>query len=453
MKMLLWSGLWLLATSVYAENMPVQKNDFAYGLPIETTGEAAIYQLALPEIVYTHLTKADFRDLRVFNAAGELVPHSLRRPDKPEVAVGDPLVVPFFPYEVVKPGEQGPARVQITINDQGTLISSDVGDNADGAERVSAYLIDVSALEGAPSKLVFNWESPQENFVAPVRVEGSDDLSQWHTLVPQASLVRLFFAGHELGRREIDLPGGAYKYLKLNWPTTTDGVSLTEVKAFFSQTSEPTEPVWVELTGAAVKDEQDTFEYRTIGRLPIEWAKVELPENNSLVDVKLYSRDGEVASWRMRHTGSFYRLQVDGESLMSVPAKFSRVSDLLWRLEAVSDLSGLGASVPVLKLGYTPHQLYFLARGEKPFILAFGSHEAPNEESQINVLLARIDDKKSDAFISEAHAGEMITLGGNEKLLAPSAPFPWQRVILWGVLVVGVVVLGTMAWRLAKQMS
>jgi hypothetical protein len=68
----------------------------------------------------------------------------------------------------------------------------------------------------------------------------------------------------------------------------------------------------------------------------------------------------------------------------------TRVNDQLWRLEAVSDLTGLGAAVPVLRLGYTPHQLYFLARGEGPFVLAFGAPEAPGGQAQINALLARI---------------------------------------------------------------
>jgi hypothetical protein len=453
MKVLLWFGLWVLATGAAAENMSAQKNDYAYGLPVEVSGAAAIYRLAVPEAVYTHLTRADLGDLRVFNAAGEAVPHSLRRPDKPRVDEGDPLVVPFFPYAVIKPGEHRPALVQVTINDQGTVVSSRADTKTAGTERVSAYLIDVSALQDAPSRLVFSWESPEDSFVAHVSIEGSDDLGHWHTLVSQASLVRLYFADRELGRKEIELPDRKYKYLKLNWPAATDGVRLAGVQAWFSQKTEPVEPSWIVLTGSAVADEQDVFDYRSQGYLPVEWAEVALPEDNSLLDVKLFSRAEEAAPWRTCHTGSFYRLQVDGASLASEPARFSRVTNPFWRLEAVSDMSGLGAAVPVLRLGYTPHQLYFLARGEGPFVLAFGAHAAPGGQAQINALLARIDEKNSDMFIGEAHAGEMITLGGADKLQAPPASFPWQQLMLWSVLVMGVFVLGAMAWRLGKQIK
>ena len=452
MRVLLWFGLGLLASNVCAENTPVQLNDYAYGLPIEISDEAAIYRLTVPEIVYTHLIKADFSDLRVFNAAGEVVPHSLRRPDAPQVDEGEPLVLPFFPYEVITPGTHSPVLVQVAINDQGTVISSNAREKTEGEERVSAYLIDVSALETMPSRLVFSWESPEDSFVARVSVEGSDDLSRWNTQVSQASLVRLFFADRELGRREIELPGRTYKYLKLNWPAVTDSVRLTEVQALLSHKAEPLEPVWIEMAGAAVTDEPGMFEYSSRGHFPIEWAEVVLPEANSLLDVKLLSREEETASWQTRHIGSFYHLQVDGASLASEPARFSGVNNPLWRLEAVSGLSGLGAAVPALRLGYTPHQLHFLARGESPFVLAFGAHAAAAGQGQINTLLAHIDEETSDTFVGEAQAGEIITLGGRERLQALPSPFPWQRVLLWSVLVIGVFVLGTMAWRLGKQM-
>ncbi|MEN8206025.1 MAG: DUF3999 domain-containing protein [Pseudomonadota bacterium] len=453
MKALLWFGLGLLACSVYAETVPVTKNDYAYGLPVEVSGEAAIYRLAVPESVYAHLIKKDFSDLRVFNAGGEVVPHSLQRPDVPQVDESDPFVVPFFPYALIKPGDHSPVLVQVAINDQGTVVSSSASKKTEGEERVSAYLVDVSALEAMPSKLAFSWESPEDSFVAHVSIEGSDDLGHWNTLVSQASLVRLYFAGRELGRREIELPDRAYKYLKLNWPAATDGVRLTEVQAWLSPKAEPVVPVWIELAGEAVADEPDIFEYASRGHFPVEWAEVVMSEANSLVDVKLLSRDEETAPWHTRHSGSFYRLQVDGASLASEPARFSRVNDPHWRLEAVSDLSGLGAAVPLLRLGYTPHQLHFLARGEPPFVLAFGAHEAAPGQGQINTLLARIDEEESDAFIGEARAGDMITLGGKDRLQAPPTPFPWQQVLLWSVLVIGVFVLGTMAWRLGKQMK
>jgi hypothetical protein len=453
MRALLWFGLGLLASGACADNMPVTKNDYAYGLPIVISDEASIYRLAVPEVVYTHLVKEDLSDLRVFNAAGEIVPHSLRRPDQPQADEGEPLVLPFFPYAVIKPGTHSPVLVQIAINDQGTVVNSSSSEKTEGEERVSAYLIDISALGTIPSKLAFSWGSPEDSFVARVSIEGSDDLSHWNTLVSQASLVRLFFADRELGRREIELPDRTYKYLKINWPATTDGVRLTEVQAWLSQNAEPVEPVWVELAGVAVADEPGLFEYSSKGHLPVEWAEVVLPEVNSLVDVKLLSREEEADSWQIRYTGSFYRLRVEGANLASESARFSLVNNPLWQLEAVSGLSGLGVAVPVLRLGYTPHELHFLARGEPPFILAFGAHEAAAGQGQINALLGRIDEEESDTFVGEARVGELITLGGKEKLQVPPAVFPWQRVLLWSVLVIGVLVLGTMAWRLGKQMK
>lgn len=453
MKPRIWFGLWLLSAAVGAAQPPLQPTDFAYGLPLQATGEAAIYRLALPEIVYTHLTRGDYGDMRVFNAAGEVVPHSLRRPDAAADEPGEMRAVPYYPYALIKPGESGPARVQVTINEQGTVVSSNTGVAPEGTERISAYLIDVSILDRAPTKLLFDWESPRDSFVAPVTIEGSDDLDQWHMLVSRASLVRLMFAGRELGRNAIELPPRHYNYLKLSWPTSSDGVRLSGVQAQTHHQVRPVAERWLELPGIAQDGEENVFDYQVRGHLPVEWAELKLPAQNSLVDVKLYSRVRQDTPWQLRHAGSFYRLQVDGAGLASEPARLSPVvPDRQWRLAVVSGLSGLGVSDPVLRLGYTPHDLYFLARGRAPFVLAFGTRKVPVQQGEIGTLLARLDERDSATFIAPAHAGELIVLGGPDKLQALPAPFPWQRFVLWGVLVAGVLVLGVLAWRLGSQL-
>jgi hypothetical protein len=45
--------------------------DFAFGVPLETRGPQALFQVELPQAVYEGVLRADLADLRVFNAAGE----------------------------------------------------------------------------------------------------------------------------------------------------------------------------------------------------------------------------------------------------------------------------------------------------------------------------------------------------------------------------------------------
>jgi len=55
-----------------------QPRDFAYGIPLRTSGQDALQQLEVPRAVYEGVVRADLGDLRVFNAAGEVVPHAFR---------------------------------------------------------------------------------------------------------------------------------------------------------------------------------------------------------------------------------------------------------------------------------------------------------------------------------------------------------------------------------------
>ena len=53
--------------------------DFAYGMPIEADGEAALYEIEIPAAVYRTVTRSDLGDIRVFNGQGEVVPHALKQ--------------------------------------------------------------------------------------------------------------------------------------------------------------------------------------------------------------------------------------------------------------------------------------------------------------------------------------------------------------------------------------
>jgi hypothetical protein len=54
--------------------------DFAFGMPVVTTADAAAYRVTLPLGLYQGTVREDLADIRVFNARGEVVPYALSRP-------------------------------------------------------------------------------------------------------------------------------------------------------------------------------------------------------------------------------------------------------------------------------------------------------------------------------------------------------------------------------------
>ena len=75
----------LMLTTV--ETAPPGPHDFAYGLSLEVEGKSALWQLVLPATLYRRVTRPDLGDMRVFDAAGHVMPHTLQRSEAPLKAV------------------------------------------------------------------------------------------------------------------------------------------------------------------------------------------------------------------------------------------------------------------------------------------------------------------------------------------------------------------------------
>src|SRR5690606_1956260 len=85
---------------------------------------------------------------------------------------------------------------------------------------------------------------------------------------------------------------------------------------------------------------------------------------------------------------------------------------------------------PRLRLTYAATQVLFLASGQPPFTLSFGSYE-PSHASSPEQLLAVNVSNATQLAQDNVTAGDTFVLGS---LTAPQEPWPWKRIGLWSVL-------------------
>ena len=119
--------LWLVLLAVCPASVAtadVTVDDFAYGIRIEVPGGTAIAAMSLPEQVYGNAFRADLGDVRVFNTAGEPVPHMIRyaqtlKSDAPWRSL------PFFPLPEAAPAEAGGYRVFVRTGPDGAVVRVD----------------------------------------------------------------------------------------------------------------------------------------------------------------------------------------------------------------------------------------------------------------------------------------------------------------------------------------
>lgn len=443
----------LLPLFTQAADVP-KHNDFAYGIPLEVDGDGALYSFDLPAAVYRYSTRLDLGDMRIFNGFGEVVPHLL----KPGVRHGEPVTEPvslrFFPLYASTDGKDGETRVHIATDRDGAVV--DFWQQAPSSENelITRYLIDASALDKPVEKLLLGWDDTAESFLVPVSLEYSNDLASWQPLVQHATLASLRYEQYRLGQSEIELPAVEAKYYRLSWPLGEKGIELKDLKAVIQRPGDNVPRKWQTIAPSGEGTHRGVYDFKVHGHFPVDRVRVRLPQVNTVVQVKLFSRSDEKDSkWRLHYQGLVYTLLRDGQTLQSDPIGLSGVRDQQWRLEVEQDGGGIGRGEPKLELGWVPHRVYFVARGETPFSLAFGAADIEASRSDLAPLLKTLkQSNEGNGFIKAAAPGTVFELGGQRRLAASPPPLPWKRWLLWAILVLGVLMLALMARSLYQQM-
>lgn len=165
---------------------------------IETPASGAIYELALPEAVYSKVTRADLGEIAVFNAADETVPHAFRRAIQADPVMPEPVKLRIFPVHDNEAGLSQQLSLKLKADFRTALIELESKPEI-GSGVIVAYILDVSELKQTPSQLAVNWDSASDSFITRVSITSSDDLNHWQPRVDGAALASLHYAGRPRG--------------------------------------------------------------------------------------------------------------------------------------------------------------------------------------------------------------------------------------------------------------
>jgi len=431
-----------------AESDGARLEDFAYVMPIETGPQARpFYALSLPESVYRTVTRADCGDIRVFDAEGRVVPHMLRpAPALQRTASWSPL--PVFPLPRGATSAAPGSDVHVRVDEQGAVIDV-VG--ASPAPVESRYLVDASALAGSIDALRLDWGQGHQRLLARVRVECSDDLDRWRE-VATGGIAELRETGAHLYQNLITLPQLRCRYLRIGWPVSEAGIARVEARLAGPEAEPvPSRPVqWRALDNARSLDE--AYEFDAGGFFPVTRVNVSWPGARALARLRIEARTDAAAPWRPVHTGLFFALEVEGGPLsneaVAVPTTLARH----WRIGLAEPGDPPMPAAPRLLLGWEPDRLVFVASGTPPYRLAYGNAAAAPGSNIAASLFERVRHPDGGDEVGHALAGAPRAVAGDDALVPRSSPLPWQRILLWIVLMLGVVLLGRMALGLYREM-
>jgi hypothetical protein len=449
-----WLWLVLMAVGLPSVSLAdLSLDHFAYGIRIEVPGGTAIAAMSLPLQVYESAVRTDLGDLRVFNANGEPVPHMIRYA-RTRSAEAPWRSLAFFPLPEAVQAEAGGVRVFVSTGPDGAVVRVDPRPDQAPSEPARTFLIDLSRTERSPAQLRLEWQAAETHLMATLAVDASDDLVAWTTIEQRAAIADIRYGGRRLLNNTISLQRSRQPYLRLRQLDSGPALALIRIDGRSHPEGRAPIRAFLKIDGRPVPGLPGVFDYLTSGAFPVDRANLIFDQANSMAEATLESRSDLKATWVRRFTGLFYRIDVDTPPLTSAPQVLPITTDRHWRLTVDASDSTIGSAVPRLEIGYRPHDLFFVARGNGPFTLAFGSAMAEPLKVNVAGLFDGIGRQRENGLERWVRPqGTPITLAGPQRLLPLPKPLPLRRIVLWSILVAGVLVVAVMAWCLARRLK
>lgn len=411
------------------------------------SADAGAYQVELDDAVYATTVSPALRDLVVVNGDGRQVPALLQSAPAP-AARRTTQALAWFPLPATA-ARAGSDIAAISEVDPDGRLRRIQWQSAPGDAPPAALLVDASASTLPLQALVLDWGVADLAFERTMRVEGSEDLRDWQPLPAGGRLLDLRRGEARLVERRIvfDTPV-RMRYLRL-----TPGAGAGTMPAVVSVTGESPALAdapalqWRALEASGPADAEGGFVFRLDARVPVTHVDLGL-DGNATARWTLSVREADDAPWRtIASDWLVYRVGADAASRTPPRALDTTLRARQWRL--VPDAPSAGTA-PVLRLGYRPERLVFVAEGAAPFSLRAGSGRSVRVDAAVAPLLADLRARNGGRWQPAlATLGESTDLAG-AAALDDTPPRDWGTWLLWGVLLLGVLLVGGFALSLLR---
>lgn len=449
-----WVAL-LLVASAGALAAPERIPQFRHAAEIVLEGEGAIYAIELPEAFYRGVARSDLGDLRVLNGADEVVPHALLHAAASEHQPTAPFAMPLFPVYGPPGGVGSNVDLRVERRRDGTL-SALVFSGPRGTlhRQLLGYVIDASAGTRALRELRFEWPAGPEGTSLDVRVEAGDDLQSWRG-VGSGRLIVLRQGELLLERRAVEFPPTRAKYFRVTWRSAPEDFKFTGATGLQVDDITEVARAWFRSMGAPGAQPGE-FVFELPPALPVDRLRFQLPQENAIAGASILLQDRPGSPARVLATTVLYRMQHQGQALVSPDLVVSPATARRWILRVDTRGGGLGEGNPTMQAGYLPHRLVIVARGKGPFRAQFGDAEAQSTGLTVQALVpGYAPDKPLPAL--PARFGEVTTrepsvASAPEVLRAYFQRMDAKKLWLWGALLLAVVLIVGMGWHLMRQL-
>lgn len=457
---LLAAALFAAAAMATAADAP-EPEAFAWRATLDTGGHQGLVRLPVPADVLARLQTRSAADLRVFDAQDRPVAFAFATPPRPADAPrAQTAAVPALPLHAAPAGTALPkGTLQMHVERDGTKQSVWVRLSDRAADvlppaattRLPSALFDTRALREPVSGFAVRARLPAN---VPVRVtlSTSKDLASWTPVPVQGRLYRFDGAGAPVNDQlELTAPLNLKdRYLRLDW-SGYEGVAVDAIAGLLSAGAPPRDLPGVDLPPPVV-DGPGAVEWQLGFATPIAKLQLATPRANTLLPVRVLGRNDASQRWRLLANAVVYRLGPPEQESLN-PAIVLPHPGVRWlRVEATHGMRLEGVTLAARAL-FEPMEIVFAAGGDGPYRLAAG-HEGMQPSALPLGMLAATTTTPVEALplarIAEVQSGP-ATASPLQAWLPRGVD--GKTATLWLVLVLGVLVLGAVAWSLLRQVN
>jgi hypothetical protein len=433
---------------------------FAHGGAITLEGLDSHYRFALPAAAYMGIARRDLGDVRVFNGVGEAVPYAFV-PLRLKTAVPEVRASKLFPlYGEASKGLDG-VDMRVEQTPRGTVVRlATRGPSRPAGRQLLGYLVDVGEEPPLLAALNLDWDA-RRGFTGFARVDASDDLKHWRTLIGRAPVISLEHQGARLEQKRIELSAAKARYLRISFTDVLPDFALKQVGLELRADATQPERDWLATPGVPEASRPGEYVFDTGGHFPLDRLRFALPQPNTVAQARLFARDRHEDRWQPVASATLYRLQRESRDIVNPEVSVPADSRRYWLLQVDQRGGGLGAGEVRLEFGWVPHELVFAARGSAPFSLAYGMKGAkPGAMPIATVVPGYKSGEPIPAKVAAVSVQPPLTRD-RASLFQDPASFVKAAVdsgeakkwALWAALVVGVLLLAWMAFALLRQVG
>lgn len=460
------------ALQVQAADTP-QATDFTWRATLNVPPGVSLARVDVPVQALLGMRSPAAHDVRVFNAAGAVVPFALLggadlKRTAPVAQTNSYKAYPLFSTSGDRKPARGAVLVRLDTKEQTDSATTNVwvrwdrpdmrtkaADAAASTQPLQAALFDLRGEKQTLAALELVLDMPR-NALVPITVATSTDLTDWTPVATKGPLFQFDGADAPANTTlELLQPLAVQgRYVRLSWQGQA-GVELRALTGTVAVSQTAAAPLRAALPPGTA-DGSNALNWTLPFATPIAALHLQAVQNNSLVPVRILGRSEAAQPWRTLASSVVYRLDGVGLGSSNPPAALHGASLHSLRVEAGKGMAlpegGMQATVE-----FAPMQVAFLTSGAGPFTLAVGRAQTVMAGVDAS-LLGSVTPAKlvelplatlSDVVVqTQLHAG----LDGTISRWLPDG-VPLRSVLLWLVLGVGVLALGAVAYSLMRQMS